>query len=51
MPRLRFELLDLPLFDSDTLSEVPDNACHDAMALRAYVLAQEQWLKSPCIAE
>ena len=40
-PRLDIELLDLPLFDSAALSEVPHNAYHDAMALRAYVLAQE----------
>jgi hypothetical protein len=42
LPRLSFELLDLPLFDSATLSEVPHNACYDAMALRAYILAAEQ---------
>lgn len=36
-PRLTFELLDLPLFNSETASEVPHNACHDAVALRAYV--------------
>lgn len=48
LPRLRFELLDLPFFDSVTLSDVPHNACHDAMALRAYVLAEEQpWTKLP----
>jgi hypothetical protein len=41
-PRLRFELLDLPLFDSETLSDVPHNACHDAIAFRAYVLAEER---------
>jgi hypothetical protein len=41
-PRLRFELLDLPLFDSETLSVVPHNARDDAFALRAYVLAEEQ---------
>jgi hypothetical protein len=40
-PRLRFELLDLPLFDSETLSEVPHNARYDAIALRTYVLHQE----------
>jgi hypothetical protein len=45
-PRVRFDLLDLPLFDSEALSEVPHNACHDAMALRGYVLAEEQWPKS-----
>jgi hypothetical protein len=48
LPRLRFKLLDLPFFDSETLSDVPHNACHDAMALRAYVLAEEQpWTKLP----
>jgi hypothetical protein len=41
-PRLRFELLDLPLFDSEMLSDVPHNAYHDAIALRAYVLAEER---------
>jgi hypothetical protein len=35
------ELLDLPLFDSETLSDVPHNARHDAIALRDYVLAHE----------
>jgi len=40
--RLRFDLLDLPLFDSETLSEVPHNALHDARALRAYLLAEER---------
>jgi len=39
---LRFELLDLPLFDSQTLSETPHNAYDDAKALRAYVLHQER---------
>jgi hypothetical protein len=41
-PRIRFDLLDLPLFDSETASEVPHNACFDAMALRGYVLAEER---------
>jgi hypothetical protein len=41
-PTFGFELLDLPLFDSETLSEVPHNACHDAIALRDYVLALER---------
>jgi hypothetical protein len=41
-PRLIFELLDLPLFDSAELSSVPHNACHDAVALRTYVLRQER---------
>ena len=40
-PRLRFELLDVPLFDSETLSDVLHNVRYDAIALRAYVLAQE----------
>lgn len=40
-PRLIFELLDLPLFDSETLSALPHNARHDAAALRKYVLAQK----------
>jgi hypothetical protein len=39
---LVFELLDLPLFDSATSSKVPHNACHDAAALRDYVLAEER---------
>ena len=41
-PRLIFELLDLPLFDSTELSSVPHNACQDAVALRTYVLGQER---------
>jgi len=41
-PRLVIELLDLPLFDSAALSGMPHNACHDAIALRTYVLAQER---------
>ena len=41
-PRLIIELLDLPLFDSATLSGVPHNACYDAIALRTYVLGQER---------
>jgi len=46
-PTFRFELLDLPLFDSATLSAVPHNACHDARALRDYVLAEEKpWPKA-----
>ncbi len=39
-PCFRIELLDLPLFDAEQLSEVPHNARYDAMALRDYVLAQ-----------
>jgi hypothetical protein len=51
-PRFRFELLDLPLFDSAMLSKVPHNALHDAVALRDYVLAEEKpWPKSPSSTE
>jgi hypothetical protein len=51
-PRFRFELLDLPLFDSAMLSKVPHNACRDAIALRDYVLAEEQpWPKLPSFTE
>jgi hypothetical protein len=39
-PLLRFELLDLPLFDSEKLSKVPHNACYDAIALREYLSAE-----------
>jgi hypothetical protein len=38
LPRLVFELLDLPMFNSEALSEVPHNARSDAAALRDYVL-------------
>jgi hypothetical protein len=38
---LIIELLDLPLFDSAALSGMPHNACHDAIALRTYVLAKK----------
>ena len=44
MPRLRFELLDLPLFNSEAPSEVPHNAQYDAIALRDYVLEREHFL-------
>jgi len=40
-PRFVFELLDLPMFDSETLSAFPHNAENDARALRDYVLAEE----------
>ena len=40
-PTIVFELRDLPLFDSETKSTLPHNACHDAAALRAYVLATD----------
>ena len=39
-PRLIFELLDLPLFDSESLSNTPHNARSDAVALRDYLFAQ-----------
>ena len=41
-PKFVFELLDLPLFDSQTLSDVPHNAYHDARTLRAYVPVEER---------
>lgn len=41
-PTTIFELLDLPLFDSERSSKLPHNACHDAAALRDYVLAEER---------
>ena len=40
-PTFVFELLDLPMFDSATLSDMPHNAQSDARALRDYVLAEE----------
>jgi hypothetical protein len=40
-PRFVFELLDLPMFDSESSSETPHNALSDARAFRAYVLAEE----------
>ena len=40
-PTIVFQLLDLPLFDAATKSAVPHNACHDASALRDYVLATD----------
>ena len=40
-PTIVFELRDLPLFDAETKSAVPHNACHDAAALRDYVLATD----------
>jgi hypothetical protein len=42
-PKFVFELCDLPLFHSETLSDVPHNAQYDARALRTYVLSQEGW--------
>lgn len=42
LPHPIFELLDLPLFDSVMLSEVPHNTRCDAIALRDYSLAEEQ---------
>lgn len=51
--RIVFELLDLPLFNSETASQVPHNACHDAAALRDYVRAEEHltWRDLPGAAE
>ena len=42
LPKLQFELLDLPLFNSEALSETPHNARCDAIALRDYVVEQER---------
>ncbi|AQR74683.1 hypothetical protein [Sphingomonas sp. LM7] len=39
--RIRFELCDAFGFDSNLLSAVPHNAYHDAVALRAHLLARE----------
>ena len=39
--RIRFELCDAFGFDSAALSKVPHNAYHDAVALRAFLLARE----------
>ena len=41
MQTVRFELLNLPLFDSTSLSQTPHNALCDASALKAYVTAEE----------
>ena len=41
-PTIRFDLVDLPMFDDEALSKTPHNALSDARALRDYVLAQEQ---------
>jgi hypothetical protein len=46
---LRFELLDLPLFDSQAMSETPHNAYDDARALRAYVMDQERDWSAPAV--
>jgi hypothetical protein len=40
--RISFELLDLPLFDSEASSAVPHNAFHDAVAFRDYIREQER---------
>lgn len=34
LPKFVFELLDLPLFHAETLSDLPRNCQHDARALR-----------------
>jgi hypothetical protein len=44
LPKLKFELLDLPLFNSAALSEAPHNARCDAIALRDYVFEYERSL-------
>jgi hypothetical protein len=41
-PTIAFNLLDLPMFDSEKLSRTPHNALSDASALKAYVLAEER---------
>ena len=41
-PTIRFDLLDLPIFDDESLSETPHNSLSDARALRDYVLKQEE---------
>jgi hypothetical protein len=41
LPDMRFELLDLPLFNSGALSALPHNALSDAIALRNYVLGRD----------
>lgn len=41
MQTVRFELLNLPLFDSPSLSQTPHNALCDASALKAYVTADQ----------
>jgi hypothetical protein len=45
--RISIELLDLPLFDSEAMSQVPHNALYDAMALRDYLQAQERPPSAP----
>ena len=40
-PRMIFELLDVPMFDSSLSSETPHNARSDAIAFRNYVLTEE----------
>lgn len=42
MPTVRFDLLDLPLFDSQALSRTPHNALSAASALKAYVIAKKR---------
>ncbi len=41
-PTFVFELLDMPLFHAETLSQTPHNALSDAFALRAHVMAEER---------
>jgi hypothetical protein len=42
MPTVRFELLHLPLFDSQAVGRTPHNARSEASALNAYVIAEER---------
>ena len=41
VPHVRFDLINLPGFDTASLSSLPHNALADARALRAEVLARE----------
>lgn len=41
LPQARFELVNLPGFDTASMSALPHNALADARALRAEVLARE----------
>ncbi len=41
---VRFELLEVSNFSTDVLSKVPHNAHEDALALREFILARENWV-------
>ncbi|KAB7647802.1 hypothetical protein [Polymorphobacter fuscus] len=45
VPKLVFELADVPGFDASAESAVPHNACADARALMAFVLRQEAFIE------